>query len=251
MEDCRQFVAKFWLFIVNGLLLTIGVIMIALGGTGLASTKEMSESESGEALSAVFSPRALEMLVAGGALTIVIAAIGMYAAKHSTAASARIVLFIYGALMILIIGLEVAGGVVALNFAGELDTYGKSARADEYTDKSIEKIDNGLEKAMSICCDEEQLANEAIAKSCKLIKAVVNPKDGPPGCDSFENFKSNFIDYANRKARSIALFGLVVGVLQLLALISACYLVKNKGDAGLGADGKPSSYGSFEGGKSA
>lgn len=248
--DIKQFVAKFWLYIVNILLILVGAVMAGIGGMGIASMKELGESESGEALTLLFSRGALEMMVAGGGLTIFIGILGIYAAKHSTAAVARFVLFFYGGLMLLIIILEIAGAGVALTWAGKLEEYEASPAVTDKMDASIAKIDAALQKAKDVCCAED-LDNDAISQGCKLIKPVIKPKDGASGCDDFDTFKANFIQYANRKGRSAAGFGMFVGVLQLLALISACYLVKNKGDDG--EEGStPSNYGStFSGGKSA
>lgn len=212
---------KTYLVFVNAITLILG-----LGIVGVSTYSLVKYSD----IDAVLSKTATWAVLAAGALVFLLSILGCCAAKRQN----RCGLFVYIVLVLgLVVAQLIAGGVMA-NYAGELKLNDNPKLNNTLSDLSTD-VREFVECSYFLCCDAPKdpnaQCNQNVWNSDGFCKVLPNDlKGNSAACVSATSadYNQTIVDWLHDHVRQLSIAAIVVGCVQLLAVMFATCLLCSK-----------------------
>lgn len=203
---CSRTCARTVLLVVNFLFVLLGIATTVLG--------IYAHSVADKFGSDVIPGEWINMFIAAGVLVFLLAFAGCCGALKDGKGVWRFVLMLYSVGLFVLIVLQVAAAVVLLHWMGEIEGF-KGQRSSEAMSTAERKFNEALNDTYVECCEA---ANED-KSLCKLLRDVTTHD-----CGNFTEFRDSVINFLHSKFRPASVAVLSFGIVQILCLISACYI---------------------------
>lgn len=206
--------SKTVLLVVNFMLLVLGGSMVAFSAWLLDFNTELgaAANSGGPAVGLVT-----------GLFIIILSIAGCIGATNWEKGWAKLLLFVYDVVLLLIIVVEVVGAILIIMAMKDLEGCKDSPFGSSQCEDSQAAIRQWVNETRIDCCPVANRDN----KECKWVDTILTDST----CVDFDTFKAALIDYVNDRIIPIAILVLLVAIIQLITFCSTCCLIKAKGKA--------------------
>lgn len=207
---CCVGLSKTYLYLLNTLTALAG-----LGVVGVAIWQLTTFS----AIDSVLSKDSLWLVLATGAAVFFLSLLGCTAARGQH----KCALFVYCVLVLAVAAAQLGGGAVVANYAGQLN----------YDNKNLDNLDakvrEFVECSYEWCCTDQgpSSCTSDVWNSdgfCKVLPDELHNKNSPE-CKDESKFDETILDFLHDHSRTLATTAIVLGSVQVLALLCATCLI--------------------------
>jgi len=206
--------SKTVLLVVNFLLFILGACMIGFSAYLLDFKTEVG---------AAINSGGPAVGLATGALIVLLSIAGCIGATNWRKKWAKVLLFVYDLVLLVIICVEVIGAILIMMAMKDLEGCRDSPLGSSQCEDSTAAIRTWVNETRIDCCPVANRGN----KECTWASDVLTDET----CKDFETFKAALIAYANDRIIPIAIVVLLIALMQLVTFCSTCCLIKAKGKA--------------------
>lgn len=208
---CTTF-SKVYLYLLNTITAISG---LAVFGVSIWQLTEYSDIDS------VLSKNALWVVLAMGAAVFLLSMLGCFAARGQN----KCCLFVYFVLVLVVAIGQLVGGAIVANYAGELKIDNLDSLSSSVTDF--------VDCSYNWCCFNSpgETCNTDVWNSdgfCKVLPD--NLKSGSSSCKAGDEtaYQTASLDFLRDHSRQFSIAAISLGVVELLALLAAIYLMCTK-----------------------
>lgn len=208
---CCPSLSSAYLYALNTLTAIAG-----LGVVGVAAWQLHSFND----ISSVLSKDMLWLVVAAGGAVFFLSLLGCRAARDH--GSNKCTLAIYATLVAAVALAQFGGGIVVADYAGKLDVENLNA------DKLSQKVSDFVTCSYDWCCTGEagDTCNQDVWNSdgfCSVLPKKL--QSGGSSCTSRDDYNDAILSFLQTHSRDLAIAAIVLGSVQLLALLSSLCLI--------------------------
>lgn len=201
------------LIFINTLFFLFGACFVGLGSYIVAAAPKWFSAHQQE----IFNPSGLWVAIIFGIVVMAVSLAGCMGACRPGGCG-KCFLFVYSAIVFVVILAEVIAGAVILLWGG---AFGNVDNAT--TDKAVKKFNEAVNKFVNStyqdCCVDKNKDSDVV---CKTLKSQIADDKW---CNDQATFKKDLLDWVQKNIKNIGIGVIVLGVIQILCLISACHVM--------------------------
>jgi len=212
---CCQKFAKAILIFINSVFFILGAAVLGMAVyLNYASVSWFAKDQQ-----AIFSTTGLYAAMIFGGVIMALSLAGCVGAMKGADGCGKCFLFFYSATVLVVILVQLIGGIMVLVLAGQLGDFGKNEQvhkaATEF-DKAVEKFAN---QTYQTCCGPKGSEDDI----CKLLLQTTPPVTE---CGKGEKkFADDLYQWVSKNFSKVGIGFIIIGAIEVLGLIMSCHLM--------------------------